>query len=228
MAGPIPSPFLVTVDPVTGQPCGVAVMLAETIGRELGLPVACLVHHRLADLDVGARTDTYDLAFLPVTAERKAQLAFGRPYFRFRNVMLARASSDLRHMREVDRPGQTIAVQAGTVQAVQLARQLRYAALMKLESLEALSQAWERKHIHVVAHAAPLLSTLQRRWADARLLAGHYSVTSLAVAVPRDRSQTLPLFDACVAAVRRDGRLAKAFAAAGLHPDGSVGIRPVK
>jgi hypothetical protein len=72
MAGPIRSPFLVTIDERSGRAVGVAVTLGGAIACSIGLPVEYVVHHRLADLDASDRRGGFDLTFVPVAPAREA------------------------------------------------------------------------------------------------------------------------------------------------------------
>lgn len=221
MAGAYRSPFLVTIDPVAGEPWGVTVILANVMARALGTARKFVVHHSLSALEEGAASGSYDLTFMPMTAERKALLDFGPTYFRFANGMLVRSSSNFVHVDEVDSPGTQIAVQAGSVHHKQLARTLQHAQLLPVDGVDDIARCLTSGIAQVAAHATPVLATIQRSVADGRLLQGHISNTRLAVAVPRGRRSAFRFVRSVMRGAISSGLVAQAFREAGLDPDGS-------
>src|SRR5439155_20549407 len=97
------NPVLVQKDPGTGGPKGLAVDLAQELGRRLGVPVELVTFDAAGKMADAAGTGAWDIAFLAVDPVRAAQIAFSAPYLEIEGVYLVAAASTIRANDEVDR-----------------------------------------------------------------------------------------------------------------------------
>jgi ABC-type amino acid transport substrate-binding protein len=74
------SAFWAVRDPATGQPRGVTVDLAYALARRLEAPVQLVVYADSAEIVAAGPKGEWDVAFLPVDAERRKVLDYGPAY----------------------------------------------------------------------------------------------------------------------------------------------------
>jgi len=104
------NPVLVQKNPVTGAPTGLAVDLAQELGRRLGVPVELVTFDAAGKMADAVKRGEWDIAFLAVDPVRAADISFSAPYLEIEGVYLVPAGSSLRTSEDVDRDGGRVAV----------------------------------------------------------------------------------------------------------------------
>jgi hypothetical protein len=85
----IANPVLAIERGPDGRPGGVAVALAQELGRRLGLPVDLLPYDSAAAMADDAPRNAWDVAFLAADPDREATIAFTAPYMELDATYLA-------------------------------------------------------------------------------------------------------------------------------------------
>ena len=81
--GPTANTFRATLDPATNHPRGVAVDLAQALGRQLGAPVALVTYTNYVGLLDAAGRGAWDVTCLPFDQERTNVMDYGPVYVFF-------------------------------------------------------------------------------------------------------------------------------------------------
>ena len=95
-------------DPATGVISGVVVDLTRELGRRAGVPVAIAPLATAADVLEAVRSGSADIGFVAPNPERKGVVLYSQTYMLVQQSALVRADSDLRSVRDLDRPGRVI------------------------------------------------------------------------------------------------------------------------
>src|SRR5262245_62699516 len=101
--------ILATKGRATGESRGVAVGLAQELGRRLGVPVEIVAYDSVAVVGDAAPTGAWDIAFLGSDPAREALMSFTAAYLEIDATYLVPGSSPLRTAAEVDRDGVRVA-----------------------------------------------------------------------------------------------------------------------
>ena len=114
-----------------GEPAGVSVDLARSLGEHIGRPVE-IQNLPFAGLIPALKTGKIDLILSSMTAtpERAASVGFSDPYLRTGLCLLVSAKSDLASIADADRAGRAIAVVKGTTAHVFASQRLKSARVL--------------------------------------------------------------------------------------------------
>ena len=97
--------ILATKDKATGESRGVAVDLANDLGRRLGVPVEIVAYDSVAAMGDAAPSGAWDIAFLGSDPAREKIMSFTAAYIELDATYLVAGASALRNAAEVDRAG---------------------------------------------------------------------------------------------------------------------------
>lgn len=210
------SPFFATKDPTTGQPRGVTVDLATELAQRLGVPLELVVYSAVPPLLEGATSGAWDATFLSVDREREKFVDFGPAYYLTESTYLVPASSKIRTVTEVDRPGVRVVARSQSTQAVQLRKSLKSATLLLVGTVEEQDDALRSGKADAIASGRPGLVNMATKFPDARVLDGSFSSASTAVAVPKSRFAALAYLSDFIETAKASGSVQRALDNAGL------------
>lgn len=213
--GPSGNQFRATIDPVTNQPHGVPVDLANALGDKLGVPVRLLTYSNYIDLLDAAAHNAWDVTFLTFDEERAKVLDFGPPYFLYEFTYLVPADSRIQNQGEVDRPGVQIAVAQGSVTARNRQKSLKYATLKQFKTLAEISEHLRARNVDAAAAGRETLVGLAAQLPSARVLDDAFFVEGVAIAVPKGRPASLNYVSDFIEAAKVSGLVRRAFDSAG-------------
>jgi polar amino acid transport system substrate-binding protein len=128
-------PTFATKDPATGEIRGVAMELARALAARLGIDVVPVEYPSPPSVLEGLKTDAWDVGFLGIDPARLAQADFSPPYLQVDSTYLVPAGSAVRTIADADHPGVRIAVTRNSVEDFALARMLKGAALVHVETI---------------------------------------------------------------------------------------------
>src|SRR5215471_10620982 len=168
------NPVLVQRDPKTGAPTGVAVDLAQELGRRLNVPGELVTFDAAGKMADAAKTGVWDVAFLAVDPVRAADIAFTAPYLEIEGVYLVPAGSPLKSNQDVDRAGVRVAVGKGSAYDLYLTRELRYAELVRAPTSPAAVEMFVRQKLDVSAGVRQQLEAAAPTIPGSRLLPGRF------------------------------------------------------
>jgi polar amino acid transport system substrate-binding protein len=181
------NPVLVQKDTATGAAKGLAVDLAQELGRRLGVPVELVTFDAAGKMADAVNAGAWDVAFLVVDPVRAADITFSAPYLEIEGVYLVPAGSPLRSNDDVDREGVRIAVGKGSAYDLYLTRELRRAQLVRAPTSPAAVEMFVRERLDVSAGVKQQLVAAAPTVPGSRVLPGRFMAIGQAVGVPRGR-----------------------------------------
>src|SRR5664279_1515373 len=84
---------------------GVAVTLGQALAKKLGVPAQIVPHQASGEIQNSAADNKWDVAFLPVDAERKKFVDFGNAYHLLQSTFLVGPNSKMQSVKEADAAG---------------------------------------------------------------------------------------------------------------------------
>ena len=203
--GPAKTAFWSVKDPAGGRPSGVAVDLGAQLAARLGAPVVHVAYPNSGELTEASGKDEWDVAFLPVDAERIKKVDFGPNYYLFVSTYLVAPGSTIRTLADVDRPGVRVVGVENTTTIRSARRTLKNAGVTGVGSGDALFELLRDGRADAVAMGREGLETLAQRLPGARVLEEHFHATGVAPAVPRQKSAALAYVSRFIEEAKADG-----------------------
>jgi polar amino acid transport system substrate-binding protein len=200
-----------------GQYSGVAVDLANALGKKLELPVKLVPYENTVRYNQSIGKDEWDIAFSPRDLSRVAQLAFCNPFMEIDNSFVVRPGATARTPDELDHPGIKIAVAQGSIADGYLTRTIKRATIVRLfggmvTAREALTSGRADAYADYT-HAA---SRLAAEVPGATVLVSHFNVVPITIAVLKGNAAALSIINDFLKEAIRDGVVAEAIKRAGL------------
>lgn len=213
VAAPVASAFFAVKE--AGAVRGVTADLLRGFAEALKLPVALQVYDNSGQVTEAVAGGACDVAFMPQDAARAQKVDFGPAYYFIASTYLVPAGSSIRSLDEVNRPGVRIVAIANTTTARSAARTAPNATVQEVPSVELMTAMAARGDGDAFALTHDSFAGLLPKLPGARVLAGHFQQTGIAVAVPKGRAGALKLATALLDDAKRTGLVRRAFDAAG-------------
>ncbi|TPW01051.1 MAG: putative extracellular solute-binding protein [Alphaproteobacteria bacterium] len=203
--------LLVTKDPVSGAVRGIAVDLAQELGRRARAPVEFVGYDGAGQLAEAVKTGAWDVAFLGAEPAREDAIAFTAAYLEIDATYLVPAGSPLRRIADVDREGVRIAVAAQSAYDLFLSRSLEHARLMRVQGIDASFELFVRERLEALAGLKPRLVMDAEKLPGSRVLDGRFTAIQQAIGTPRGRSAGASYLREFVEDVKSSGLVAGAI-----------------
>ena len=213
---PAKTAFWSTKDPASGKPTGVAVDLGAGLAAKLGVPVAYVVYPNSGALTEAGYKNEWDVAFLPVDAERIKKVDFGPNYYLFVSTFLVAPGSEIRDLAGVDRPGVRVAGVENTTSIRSAQRVLKAAQVTSVASGDELFELLRQGRADAVAMGRDGLETMAARLPSARVLDGDFHAASTAPSVPKGRPAALAYVSDFIERAKADGTVRRILDAHGI------------
>src|SRR5471032_552397 len=97
-------------DAGSGVPRGIAVDLAQELGRRMRVPIEIVGYEAAATMADAAKAGAWDVAFLATDPARASDITFTAPYLEIEAKYLVPTGSPLRTIADIDRTGVRVAV----------------------------------------------------------------------------------------------------------------------
>lgn len=180
--------LLVTRDPVSGAARGIAVDLAQELGRRARVPVEFVGYDGAGQMAEAVKTGAWDVAFLGAEPAREEEIAFTAAYLEIEATYLVPAGSPLRGIADVDREGVRIAVAAKSAYDLFLSRSLQHARLMRAQGIDASFELFVRERLEALAGLKPRLLMDAEKLSGSRVLDGRFTAIQQAIGTPKGRN----------------------------------------
>ncbi|WP_321883640.1 ABC transporter substrate-binding protein [Paraburkholderia bannensis] len=212
------NPILANRDPVSGQPFGVSIDLAQAFAGHLGTPLELVVFDT-AGQSVEAVSDEHaDFGFFAVDPKRGEKIAFTAPYVLIEGFYLVRDDSPIRTNAQVDDARNRVAVGKGSAYDLFLTRELKATEIVRAPSSPTVVQTFLEQNLEVAAGVKQQLEADAAKAGGLRLLDERFMVIRQAMGVPKSRGeQAAALLRAFVEAMKRSGWVADALARHGIQ-----------
>jgi polar amino acid transport system substrate-binding protein len=209
------SPFWATKD-AAGKPKGVTVDLGAALAQKLGVPVEYVVYANSGEVTNGGPKAEWDVAFMPVDAERQKVVDFGTAYNLTESTYLVRAGSGIETLEQVDRAGVRVGGVTGTTTIRSSERTLKNVKPVAYRTVDEMVTLMKAGELDAIALGRASLANLAPQVPGSKALAGHFHATMVAVAVPKNHPAALAYVTAFVEQAKADGTVRRALDAAGL------------
>ena len=208
------------LNPRTSRLEGIDIDLARQFAADLGVQATFVDTSFVSFMD-DLEKDRCDVAMFSVgvTQERRQRVAFSAPYLRSDvYAVTTKSQKRIKAWPDIDQPGVVVAVQRGTYMEPLMKRQLKQAELLSVappQTREGEIQSG-RADVFISDYPYTRRMLLFYDWTLVIEAPSPVSPTDYAYAVKKGDDAWLARVDAFVAAIKQDGRLAKAAADHGL------------
>ncbi len=213
-----PDPGLIFVSRAAdGTPVGVTADLAADCARALGARPAFTLYPNTGAATEAVHSGAVDVSFMPVDALRRDLLAFGPATYDLQSTYLVTAASGLRDVADVDRAGVRVVAIAGTTTLRASGRTLTKTQPVAVTTVGEGIAALKDGRADALALSRDTLEPIVAQVPGSRIVTGGFQQTQVAVAVAKDRPQALAFVTTWLAGAKRDGVVARIFAAHGFE-----------
>jgi polar amino acid transport system substrate-binding protein len=215
--------FFVARSAPGGAPSGVTVALGAALAHELGVPVEYAVFPNSGACTEALSTAAIEVGFMPVDATRREKVAFGPAYYLLESTYMVSHASGITTLADVDAPHVRVVGIANTTTIRAAARTLSHTAPLPCESVELALAALREGRADALALSRDSLQALLADVPGARLVAGGFQRTGIAIAVPPGRPAALAYASAFLEQAKASGLVRRCFDAAGLADEAVAG-----
>lgn len=206
--------------PRTQELIGIDIDLSAALAQDLGVKLEH-VESSFASLIEDLRSDRCDVAMFAIgmTAERRQQLSFSKPYLQSDVYgITTRSSRSIRSWADIDKPGVKVAVQAGTFMEPIVSAWLKQAQTVVIRPPQTREQELEAGRVDIFMTDYPYSRRLLDKADWARLVSPPtpFSVMPYAYAAKPGDEEWLQRLNGFVSAIQGDGRLSAAARKHGL------------
>lgn len=211
------SPSSLVRDSKTGETAGVAFDLGQALGRRLGVAVQVVEFSRAAQVVDAARLGQVDFIVSNATPARARDVDFTPAVVQIELGYLVLASSPIKQIADVDRPGMRIGVSQGSTSEGVLGRQFKSASVVPIPSMAAVQEALRQGKVDAFATNKGILFELSDSLPGSRVLQGRWGLESIAIAVPKGRAAGLAFAQQFAQEARASGLLQSAISRSGMR-----------
>ncbi len=182
------SPSSVLIDPVTGDMRGVGHDLGESLAARLGVPFAPIVFASNAEALAAIRKGAADVTFTNASPARARDMDFSPAFMDVAKSFLVPATSTLRRIDDLQRPGLLIGVSAGSTTASELAPDYPGAVLVTTPTLAAALMMLADDRLDAFATNKGILFQMSDALPGSHVLDGQWGIEHFAAAIPKGRA----------------------------------------
>jgi len=213
VAAPAASAFFAIRD--SGEVKGVTVDLIRSFSAALKLPLSLQVYDNSGQVTDAVAKGDCDLAFMPQDAERAKRVDFGPAYYFIESTYLVPAGSTIKTIDEVNRPGRRIIAISNTTTARSARRTAPNASVEEVPSVDQMTEMARLGQGDAFALSHDSFAGLLPKLPGARVLAGNFQQTGIAVAVPKGRVVALKIASELLEVAKLSGLVRRALDASG-------------
>ena len=208
------NPVLANVDPVTQEPQGVTIDIAQEIGKRLGVPVKLIPFKSAGNTVEAIKTGEIDLVFVAIDPVRGADISYTPAYIQIEGAYMVKANSPIKTNEQVDLTGNEIVVGKGSAYDLYLTREIKQATLLRAASSQAVIDDFMSGKGNVAAGVKQQLESDAKRYSDLRMLPGRFMVINQAIGIPKARpqyQQTTTYLSEVITQLKQSGFVAQAM-----------------
>lgn len=211
---PSPSAQFAIKDGVTFR--GVAVTLGQALAKKLGVEMKLVPHNASGEIQNSAADDKWDVAFLPVDAERKKFVDFGNAYHLLQSTFLVKPGSAIQSVKDADKKGVGIGGVANTATFRAAKAATPNATHIEFAKVDAAVEAMNEGRIDAIALSRESLIGLVGKIPGARILDDAFLNSSTSVCVPKGKPAALRYVSEFIEEAKASGLVRQALDEMGL------------
>ena len=207
---------------------GVAVTLGRALAKKLGVEAQIVPHQASGEIQNSAADDKWDVAFLPVDAERKKFVDFGNAYHLLQSTFLVAPGSRLQSVRDADENGVGIGGVANTATFRAAVKATPKATHIEFAGVDMATKAMQERRIEAIALSRESLGGLVAKIPGARILPDAFLNSSTAVCVPKGKPAALAYVGQFIEDAKASGLVRRALDEMGLKSSqvAPAGMKP--
>ena len=184
---------------------GVAVTLGQALAKKLGVPAQIVAHQASGEIQNSAADNKWDVAFLPVDAERKKFVDFGSAYHLLQSTFLVAPNSKMQSVKDADAAGFGIGGVANTATFRAAKAATPKATHIEFSSVDLAVAAMNEGKINAIALSRESLSGLVAKIPGSRILDDAFLNSTTAVCVPKGKPAALDYASAFIEEAKASG-----------------------
>jgi len=196
---------------------GVAVDLGAGLAQKLGVPPELVPYPNSGALTDAAASGAWDVAFIPVDAERKKLVDFGSAHIVLQSTYLVAPGSPIQSLADVDKPGVRVAGVENTATARAAAASLKTVTVTHVKTGDQLFDLLTSGKADAIALSRESLTALAAKLPGSRVLDGAFLNSYVAIAVPKGKPAALAYASAFVDAAIAAGSVRRALDRIGMQ-----------
>lgn len=212
---PAPSAQFGVRDP-SGTYRGVAVILGEALAKKLGVPMELVVFNGSGEVQNSAASGKWDVAFMPVDAERKKFVDFANAYHLLQSTYLVAPSAQIPSVADANKAGVRIGGVANTATLRNSMKTAPNASHTAFEKADEAVAALQTGKVDAIAFSRESLTGLQAKVPGSRILDGGFMKSTTSVALPKGKPAALAFATEFIEEAKASGLVRKALDEMGL------------
>jgi polar amino acid transport system substrate-binding protein len=190
---------------------GVAVTLGQALAKKLGVPGEIVPHQASGEIQNSAADNKWDVAFLPVDAERKKFVDFGSAYHLLQSTFLVAPNSKMQSVKDADAAGTGIGGIANTATFRAAVKATPKATHIEFSGVDLAVAAMNEGRIDAIAMSREALSGLAAKIPGSHILDDAFLNSTTAVCVPKGKPAALDYVSIFVEEAKASGLVRSAL-----------------
>ena len=195
---------------------GVSVILGQALAKKLGVPAEILPHNGSGEIQNSAADNKWDVAFLPVDAERKKFVDFGNAYHLLQSTFLVASGSKMQSVKDADAAGVGIGGVANTATFRAATASTPKATHIAFKGVDIATAAMNEGKIDAIALSRESLGGLVAKIPGSRILGDAFLNSTTAVCVPKGKPAALAYVSDFIEEAKASGLVRSALDEMGL------------
>jgi polar amino acid transport system substrate-binding protein len=195
---------------------GTAVTLGKALAKKLGVPAEVLPHTSSGEIQNSAADNKWDVAFLPVDAERKKFVDFGSAYHLLQSTFLVAPGSKMQSVKDADAAGVGIGGVANTATFRAATAATPKATHIEFKGVDIATQAMLEGKIQAIALSRESLGGVATKVPGSRILGDAFLNSTTAVCVPKNKPAALAYVSEFIEEAKASGLVRSALDEMGL------------
>ena len=195
---------------------GTAVILGQALAKKLGVPAEVLGHSSSGEIQNSAADGKWDVAFLPVDAERKKFVDFGAAYHLLQSTFLVAPGSTMQSVKDANAKGVGIGGVANTATFRAATAATPLATHIEFKGVDIATQAMLDGKIQAIALSRESLAGVATKVPGSRILDDAFLNSTTAVCVPKNKPAALAYVSEFIEEAKASGLARQALDAMGL------------
>jgi polar amino acid transport system substrate-binding protein len=196
---------------------GVAVTFGQALAKKLGVPAVIVPHAASGEIQNSAADNKWDVAFLPVDAERKKFVDFGSAYHLLQSTFLVAPNSKMQSVKDADAKGVGIGGVANTATFRAAVASTPKATHIEFKGVDLATAAMNEGKIDAIALSRESLLGLVSKIRGSRILPDAFLNSTTAVCVPKGKPVALDYVSAFIEEAKASGLARSALDEMGLN-----------
>jgi polar amino acid transport system substrate-binding protein len=186
--------------------------MAAEIAKRLGVPVKYVPYKTPGELADMAGTGAWDIGLIGAEPQRAEKIAFTAAYCEIEATYLVPAGSPLKAIADVDKSGVRIAVTGRSAYGLWLDRNIKYATLVRSDTLDSAYDQFVRDKLDALAGLRPRLLSDVKKLPGARILDGQFTAVQQAIGTARKNEAGAAFLRKVVEEAKASGLVAQLIA----------------